>query len=88
MGRLEGAGRRRVDVDFRVALVSEKEKVEAARKRDGAGKVGCARDGALRVRRRAEVESDRALEQRLVGGIQVGKEVSLGRAGKEDWLGA
>ena len=64
-GRLERPGRRRVAIDLRIAFVGEQQKVVAPCERDGAREIVAVGDRALRVRRRAEIEGDGALEQRL-----------------------
>ena len=87
-GRGEGARGRGVAVDLAVAFVAEQAEVVALGEGEQAREVGLARDGALRVRRRAEIgEGDAVEERRRQGGV-VGKEAGLGGGGHRHQLGA
>ena len=77
-GVFEHAGRRVLPVDFRVALVGEDQEAIAARKRDQALEVGRVGDRALRVRRRGEIERNRAREQLGRQRVEIGQEAVLG----------
>ena len=75
---------RGVGIDLRVALVGEQHEVEAAGERDGGGEVAPVGDGALRVRRRAEIERNGPLQQRLVDAVERREELGGCVAFEED----
>ena len=83
VGRLERSGRRHVAIDLRIAFVGEQEKVVRPRKRDRLGEIRARRNRPLRVRGRAEIEGNRALEQVFVDSIELGQEAGLRGAGEE-----
>ena len=62
-------------------------KVEAAGERDGGGEIAPVGNGALRVRRRAEIERDGPLQQRLVDAVERREELGGCVALKEDRFG-
>ena len=91
MGRqcdLERALWRALAIDLRIAFVGEQHEAEAAGKRDRRRKVAAIRDGALRVRRRAEIERNGAFEQLGIDRLEVGEEARRRRAGEKYGLGA
>ena len=76
------AGRRVLAVDLAIAFVGEHQEAEAARKPGELVEIGAAGDGALRVRRRGDVEGDRARQQRVVERVEIGQEPLARVAGR------
>ncbi len=73
-GCFQHAGRFMLAVDLAVAFVGEHQKAEAAREACEFVEIGAGGDRALRVRRRGDVERDRAREQRVVERVEIGQE--------------
>ena len=76
----EHSGRRLLAVDLAIAFVGEDQEAEAPRQPDQAGQVGAVGDGALRIRRRSEIDGDRAREEIVLQRIEIGQEA--GRRGR------
>jgi hypothetical protein len=85
--RLERSARRLVGrIDLGVAFIRDQEEVVPARELERALPIVEARDGALRVRRRAQIEQGGSLEQRWVERVEIGQEARLLGGREEDGL--
>ncbi len=84
-GNLEAAGRRRVGVDLRIALVEEQDEVVTARQCERAADVVGRGDGTLRVGGRAQVEPGRAPQNvgLLLQLIEIGQVAGIRRGVEE-----
>ena len=85
-GGFQHAGGLMLAVDLAIAFVGEHQKAEAAGKRDELVEIGAASDGALRVRRRGDVEGDGARQQCVVERVEIGQEGARPRRRQIDRL--